>query len=297
MKPFFLFLLFTCTSALFGQPVLQEADLPANSLNLQLVLVTNNGSSDPSTNGADVTWDFTTAQLAAIGSVVLGPSDMTPHAATYPNANLATTFSIWGEPQVHNYFRTTPTAFEMIAEGVPDDAIHYSDPQKLIQFPFNYQDAFSDPYQTDGGSSGNITWSYAGYGTVISDLGTVADVAKLISSDQRIIFWHTDPLYPFIMIQPGSILVLTPSGVGVDERPGVPNVQVHPNPFHDMIRINGMLPHDRYAILDPLGREILNGIALNAQQFQVQADHLAPGNYILAIRSPERSVFRSLIKY
>ncbi len=279
-----IFLLFTLST--MAQPVIVQTDLPSGTISLQMLYVTDNGTSDPTLNGADITWDFTSATLQPAGTAFFGPADLTPYAATYPDADRAMTFDLFGLGQAYNYFRSTATDFEMIAEGVPDVAVHYTDPKKFIQFPFEYQDIFSDPYTVDGVTN-NVVWQYLGYGTVITELGTVNNVVKAVSSDNEIVFWNTQPLYPLISIVSGSVLVLTEGGVGMEEGSATTGIVVYPNPAQDRIRVIGAEQGDRYELSDMLGRSVLAGSVNGILELSI--GDLPAGNYDLRIANADRS--------
>ncbi|MDQ3100690.1 MAG: hypothetical protein M3R08_04840, partial [Bacteroidota bacterium] len=188
-----LVLLSTITSVIgICQPVLEQSDLPTNTLSLPMLMVVDAGTSDPTPNGAAVTWDFSSAQLDVIGTVIIGPADQTPYAVDYPTANWASTNDFFGLGQNFTYYRSNATGFELIANGVPDNVNAYSDPKQLLQFPFSYQNMFSDTYQHVGEEVQNVTWTYAGYGTVITEIGTFQNVVKTVSSQAEIIFWRED---------------------------------------------------------------------------------------------------------
>ena len=277
-------LLFTLSA--YAQPVIDQSDLPSGSISLQMLFVTDAGSSDPTPNGANITWDFTSATLQPAGTAFFGAANLTPFSATYPEANWAMTFDLFGLGQAYNYFRSTATEFEMIAEGVPDDAVHYTDPKKFIQFPFEYQDIFSDAYTADG-TTANVVWQYMGYGTVVSDLGTVNNVVKAVSSDNEIVFWNTQPLFPLISIVDGSTLVLSEGGVGIDEGIATTSIVVYPNPSHDLLLVKGVGNGDRYELTDMIGRSLRSGVVHGPLQLSI--GDLPSGNYNLHIATAERS--------
>lgn len=281
--------------AAVAQPVIQQSDLPSGSISLQMIFVTDNGSSDPTPNGANITWDLTSATLEPAGTAFFGPANLTPFAATYPEANWAMTFDLFGLGQAYNYFRSTASEFELIAEGVPVDAVHYSDPKKFIQFPFEYQDIFSDTYTANGVDS-NVVWQYTAYGTVLSDLGTVNNVVKAVSSDSEIVFWNTQPLYPFISIVNGSIIVLTEDGVGIDEATTTTSLVVHPNPANDLIHVRGVERGDRYELSDALGRSIRSGIVGSDAMLTLSIADLSSGNYNLRISNSDRNEVLKVIR-
>ena len=279
-----------------AQVVLDASDLPATSLNTGLYVVTDAGSSNYAPNGAGITWDFTSAQLQQMGSAVLGAATATPHAADYPQANWALTNDLFGLGQSYTYFHSSTDGLEIIADDVPDDPSVYIDPKKILDFPYAYQDFFSDAYQYEGESPVNVTWNYMAYGTVLTSIGTFTNVVKSVSSEGDVIFWNSAPLYPLIIISQGDpIIVMANSTAGISDRYGA-GLMVFPNPATDEIILTGGVAGDRFTLTDALGRTVVQGTISDQERQSIAIAQLAAGNYHLRMQNANEAVVLPVIK-
>jgi hypothetical protein len=276
-----LFLLLMGTA--IAQPTLQSSDLPSAAVTMNLYTVSSPGTSNPAPNGANITWDFSSAQFTQLGTSTLGPASATPFAAQVPTANWSLSYNLMGLFQTYNYFRSTSSLFELLADGLPDDPVIYSNAKQILQFPFSYQGMFTDTYQNDDGGGGTVQWVYGGYGTVISSLGTFTNVAKVTSSEGDIVFWRVNPLHPLIIIDGEAILVFAPGGVGMDEAAAGASIKAWPNPLQDELWVSGVEMGSRYMVVDALGRAVAEGSFTESGTSNIGLSAVAPGNYHLRI--------------
>lgn len=129
--------------------------------------------------GAGLTWNFSSLGSGAWVDVIdiIDPSTSLG-ASHYPDATATD-----HDPDFSDFFyASSPT--EELYLGVWN-AVNYrvcDDPQTLVTYPFNYQDAFMDTYdcfETGGGFdrilAGTTNVSYVGYGTVIMPSGIHTD--------------------------------------------------------------------------------------------------------------------------
>jgi hypothetical protein len=139
-------------------PVLTQANYPAVG-DSYAGIVNNSATWDPGAAGANVTWDF-----SSIGSGINVPSNYvdpstTPYAATFtsPGSNMAS-------EQLSNYifFNTSPTVYQITGTvtcffcGMSPTIRPYSNPQKVVTFPFTYGNTFKDTAKSSySGGGGN----------------------------------------------------------------------------------------------------------------------------------------------
>ncbi len=271
-----------------AQPVLQHTDLPAGTLTLNAYTITSVGTSDPTLNGENVTWDLSSATVALAGTATISPATATPFAAQFPAADRAFTYDLFGAQQIHNYHRAAANTFELVASNVPQATEIYTDHKQLLRFPFHFGTSTTDTYQKEGEPEQMVIWTYTGYGTLITSMGTIPNVVKITSSDGELIFWNTVPLYPLVIISSTMSVAHLPQPLnGVDEEVGS-NISIHPNPAEDHLIINGHPAGARYVITDIVGREHASGRSNETGYTMLEIQHLATGKYQLHIQSTER---------
>jgi type IX secretion system substrate protein len=168
------FVILACGSlSSFGQaPTLTAANYNPAVGDRFISVVCKNAGVDPGTSGPSVTWNFgglTTVQTdtaaavtvasTAAGSGFVATSNI---AVTTPTASMTTYYNqSSGKVSVTGYY-----------QSLTQNAV-YSDPMDLLQFPFDYNGTFTDPYAgyiTIGGAtfhgSGSVTTTYDGWGTL-----------------------------------------------------------------------------------------------------------------------------------
>jgi hypothetical protein len=272
-----------------AQPVLEFSDLPAGSYSTQFYVVTQPGTTNVDDNGENVIWDLTSATLQLGGTSVLGPASQTPYASQYPAANWCFSQDLFGISQQYAYYSASTSALELLAQGLPNDPNNYTDPKSILQFPLSYLGSFTDGYVDQDGSA-SVTWYYVGHGTAITDIGTYTNIAKMVSSEGDFIFWHTQPLHPFIVFDGSTVLVFVEGATNISE-PAISNVRLYPNPAGDRLNLEGTVC-DRFSIIDIAGRVMNEGRSTGTDRHQIDVSMLMPGAYQIILR--EGDTLRSL---
>lgn len=262
-----------CPLVATAQPVIEYTSGELTGKTFAVHLVTDAGTSDPNPDGANVTWDFSSATLLLnAGSTSFMDPEATFYGANYPTSNLAQSITTPGGTS-YGYFTLNSEQMDMLAEDVggTDEQI-YSDPKTPLVFPFAYEDAFVDNYTTDG-TNYATTRAYVGYGTVILPTGTYPDVAKVTSSSGSIDFYRTDPVEPLVHIEPdGSVLAFSLVQAAVGEQASAMSLSAWPNPTTDQVRVAGLTSTGRWQLVDAQGR------------VQQQGNH-PPGTLVLDLAS------------
>lgn len=280
--------LLTCIAT--AQPLVQYGNVNLIGTSFNLKMVTNSGSSDPSANGANVTWDFSTATVSVIGTATFVPVASTPFASSYPAANLAMIASIQGSTG-YSYYTLSSSQLDLLAEHVGTDGEQvYTTPKTILEFPLGYNDSFVDTYAY-GGDDFTVTRAYTGYGTVILPGGeTATAVVKTTSTSGSIAFFQSNPVLPLVSIEDSGIATWWDvTSVGMNEVTAGP-LLAWPNPTADRVRMNTEA-EAQWSVLDLQGRTVLQGNATNTTCI-VDLGAVQPGQYVLRVL--ERGVLRTV---
>ena len=187
--------------ALGAQPILQYGNVNLVGSNYDLYVVTDPGNSNPGVNGANVTWDFSSAVMVLAGTNSFVAPAGTPYAASFPASNLAAVVT-HQDTTGYMYYSVSSSQLEILAEyvGTNDENV-YTVPKSVLEFPFAFNDSFQDDY-VDEDASNTVTRTYTGYGTVIlPGGGTVADVVKTTSTSGSMAFFRSNPVAPLVSIE------------------------------------------------------------------------------------------------
>lgn len=270
-----------------AQPVLEYANVQLMGTSYAVHLVTDPGSSDPDLDGANVTWDFSSAALELnAGTASFVAPSTTPYAGDYPSSNLAQAVVLPGGTN-YNYFNLTSTQLDMLGEGIGgSDPTVYTDPKTPLQFPFSYPNWFIDYYAYDG-TDYSVSRAYMGYGTVILPIGTFTNVVKMASTSGSIDFFTSNPVTHLVGIdEDGVALVFGPAEVGVDETIARPVLTAFPNPSASHVRISGIELPGTWQLLDMQGRSVRSG-RHGAGSLNLDLTQEASGAYTLLIQDAQ----------
>ena len=273
--------------ATMAQPVIQYANLNPVGSSYAVHVVTDPGASDPNTDGAGVTWDFSSATLLMnAGSVTFVDPASTPYGASYPTSDLAQEIALPGGT-TYTYFDLSTTQLDMLAQGVGGSEPRiYTDPKTPLVFPFAYPDWFID-YYSENGTDYSVSRAYMGYGTVILPMGTYTNVVKMASTSGSIDFFRSNPVAQLVQIsEDGEVLVFTDAEVGVQENERSAVLSAWPNPAADQVRIDGVSGSAAWHLLDGQGRSVQQGNHAGGALLMDLAP-LAVGRYLLVVHSDE----------
>ena len=284
MRHITLFVSLSIAFAATAQPVLQYGNVNLMGTSYVLNVVTDPGTSNPDIDGANATWDFSSATTTVGGIASFISPVGTPYAASYPTANLAMAVTS-PEGTGYTYYNLSSAQLDMLAEHVgTDDAVVYTEPKTILEFPFAMNDWFLDEYEYDG-TSYSVSRAYMGYGTVLLPGGTSAtNVVKTASTSGSIAFFRSNPVAPLVSIEDdGSAVWWSALGVGVSER-NHGTLQAWPNPTTDVIHVR-TLPGEAWSLVDLQGRSLLSGQA-NGTQSTITLTGVNNGHYILRVVGP-----------
>lgn len=277
---------FTLLSLLGTAPLSAQITLSADlihpaGLRLDMYALTDIGTATLPANGAAQVWDLSSITLSPAGTLDFVAASATPYAASYPAANWAWAQEIIGTGTNIVYLDISATGIEIVANNVPGATNAYSDPARIVQFPMAYGSSFVDSYLGTS-SNGTPTWTYGGYGTLISPLGTFNDVAKTSSTEGEMLLWNTSPLYPLAILNDGTVLFysLDPDASVGGEASGTQPL-VYPNPVGNTlwVEVGSGTP---WRILDLQGRVLDQG-RTGAATATLDVQRLAAGGYLLEL--------------
>ncbi len=235
-------------------------------------------------NGPNQTWNLAALPIQQAGTLSFVTATGTPYAATYPNANWVWHQDAGALANVYQYLHVSSTGIELVARNVPTTAVAYSDPLKVVTFPMNYGDSYTDTYVNTNGSN-TLTWTYSGYGTLTTSMGTFPNLAKLTSTGGDTVLWNLNPVYPVMIKDGSSVTFYKQTNVGVDEQAGT-LVQAWPNPCSDELMLANAAPGSQWQMMDMQGRILRSGLLGSAGNLmQLDVRELASGNYLLVLRN------------
>lgn len=283
MRSIITLLSFGSVLALTAQPTLLQSNIATGGLALDMYVLSDPGDAEYPADGTDLTWDLSGITLAELGTLSFVPASSTPYAASYPAANWAWAQNVTGVGPDVIYLDISATGIEVLARGVPSNVVSYSDPTRIVEFPMDYGDSFVDSY-TGTGVNGTPTWTYSGYGTLITPLGTTANVAKVMNDEGDMMLWNTAPLYPLV-IDNGEFILF----YGLDPNNSVQEVSaeaaptVYPNPAENTLWMDGTVGTGSWSIMDTQGRQLRTGRSTPGVQ-ALDVNGLATGSYLLVLR-------------
>ena len=269
-------------AGLVAQPTIQFSDVPTGATTLSVYSMTDPGTVQEPSTGANQTWDFSSAQFALAGTAVLGTAVGTPYASAYPTANWTWVISPTVGAADYLYLASDASGMENVATHVPSAPNVYSDHQKIMQFPFAFGTSFTDAFASPD-HTGTDTWTYEGHGTLITSEGTFTNQLKLKSSDDDMVIWNASPLYPRVIANSSGVTLFGPSTTGVAETEAS-HLSVFPIPATTSLNILGINGTAQWSIMDLQGRMILSGRTLAGQEAPLDITPLVTGEYLLSVQ-------------
>ncbi len=270
-------LLVALSAATAHAQVTLQASLLPDTYSDRLYIVTSTGDSETPTPGVDQTWDLSTATIIDVGTFTHGPAAATPYAADYAQADIAwhLDMGVFG----HNYtYFALSTSLDMVATDVPDSPNEFTDLLRVLTFPMEYGDTFTDTWAGTEGS-GSVQWTYAGIGTAITPVGTFDNVALLVNDNEELALWRTDPLVPLVVVRDGTTFAVGPATVGIVEHDDA-QLAAYPVPCSDRLWVQATAAAP-WHIVDMHGRTVMQGRFTTPGRQAVDTDALLPGAYVL----------------
>ncbi|MCG3166782.1 MAG: hypothetical protein POELPBGB_02564 [Bacteroidia bacterium] len=130
--------------------------------------------------GAAITWDFSGATATGTASMNHVDPALTSSFASFPDATVCIS-----QGGAYSYFEGTSSAWYYNGVVASGNLIPYSNPEKLMEFPFTYNDNFTDNFGATFTSgititrSGSVNVTADAYGTLILPYGTINNVIRV----------------------------------------------------------------------------------------------------------------------
>lgn len=247
------------------------------------------GGSHPSLSqtGANINWDLSGLSLTEFGTFGMISPSQSPYESQYPLANLAFNQNLQNE-QSYAMCLDTPTELQVLAAdlGATSPNIYVEGSyDKLIEYPFNFNESFVHTRQEVGELPETYTRTYDAYGTLTINGNTWNNIVRISKTGSNSLWFTTSPvLYP-IIIQNSSTLFIynepsTFTKLGEIEKN---DVLLYPNPaVNDFVIHADNLEGSQVIISDVTGKIVTNEIAIGDKLF-IDSNKLSSGIYAVSI--------------
>ncbi len=275
-------------SAISAQPILLNGSgivPPGSSYPVALSFMSDLGSI-----GTAQTWDFSSNSFSNFGNLNIISLEESSFANDFPTANWIFTYGSWT-----SYFEISDTEMNNLALNISvlGDAGDYSEnPRKVLQFPFNYLDSYTDEY-SENGNVKELTVTYEAYGTLIMPEGyTYTNVIRVREEELGGIitrYWIQEPFmnialhnsdnnyFTWIKVSPANTM---------DEKE-LSLVKLFPNPTKDHLLVESEEAYT-FSIADLSGKIIQTGSNV-AGKHSVNINLLSNGMYVFNFTTKSQS--------
>ena len=283
--------------AAYAQPTLTTANINGIGASHTYFVADSNASNLDGVTGAGVTWDYSslTGFSTTVGNDILDATTA-PHASDFPTSTkadeLENNFTIYQNQTADTIFAQGYTFSE---PSFGDAIVQMSaDNLKWMQYPFNFNDSFTDSlsgtvdvvgtFPLSGSFSGEVTTTADGHGTLLLGGNTYTNVlrVKFVESSQanlglagivdidRVQYYYYQPgsqNFPVFIHTSMSVAGTTQNVVysqdmlptSVEDLSEVVDVNVYPNPVVDQLNVglNSTVNFDAtVAVKDILGKTV-----------------------------------------
>lgn len=316
-----IFILLVGFSNSFSQPVLTEANTQPAAGDMFDVKFTDYVS--PGNPGINQTWDLSGLSINFSKNMLVVASSTTPDPSSFPGSNIA----INELNGTYVYFIASSTGLELKGRDFGGGSKYIlTDPEKLLQYPFNYGDSLTDTYSgtlTGGGSqTGTTSVTYDGCGTLFLPNGTYSNVARLhyysnyinngtdtfISNEYR---WYLPGNHYYIAkltswewvgVAPPSFTGEYLANIisGIHENTSSLHLNVFPNPASNQLLIETSNLHNREAIMkfyDSSGKLVMEeAVFINNKFLKIDIDNFSKGIYHYYLIQDDKLVSGKFVK-
>ena len=279
------------------------------------------GSFDPGPSGGGQSWDFSYVQVPTLGKMTAVDPSSTPFVSDFPEATIA---FIDDDPSIESYNYWLLTGSELFSLGFGTDPgnnqeiNHYADTKKTMQYPFAYNDSYSDSYLIVTSyivmtihSGGTITATADAWGSVKTPAGTYNNTLRIkkvndyvdsvwnIEGDLMSTTPHTEidyewytatSHYPVLHIQvteAGTSMSFTSLVGGIEDNPLLSQINIYPNPADDIINVklsDAVSGKVEISLLSQKGELLTQLTETGNHQFYANISGLAAGAYFIKIK-------------
>ncbi len=323
MKKNYFIIILAClfTIGITAQPVITyngNAPQIGDSYNLSGTF----GTFDPGLAGGGQSWDFSDVQPTISAGVTAVDPASTPFTDDFPEASIAFHDND-NSLETYNYWQLISSELFFLGmgsdPGTNPDIIHYSDPRKIMQYPFAFNDTYTDSYFYAYPSAvmllhrrGTIIAMADAWGSVKTPAGsynstlrikkvktytdsvwnTGGDLMSVTPHTETDFEWYTATShYPVLHIQvteAGTSLSYTSLAEGIEDNPLLSQFSIYPNPADDIINVklsDGISGKVEISLLSQMGQQLTQFKETGNRQFSADIKGLAPGVYFIRIKS------------
>jgi len=286
-----LFLMATCL--VYSQTITYSGNAPV--IGDDFYLSNNAEMLDPGSAGPNQTWDYSDFNVTSTSQATIMAPGSTPFESDFPECNQVFHFD---GTSTYIYYALTQNEMVHYGQGFdvnPPQIIYYSDPRKEIEYPFSFNNSFTDTWYTSYEYEGMTTHRSGTYvitadawGSLTTPEDTYPSVLRTTGYNSQIdsiwmdgIFvyataslftnhsWHTasshTPVMAITIIETDlgtsyASHYTTSSQHVINPVAGITSLQVSPNPAKDHLQISFEAEENiniQISIIDITGREII----------------------------------------
>lgn len=335
MKKNYLFTIISClfTIGTIAQPVITySGNAPQIGDHIYASAVPYGSSFDPGPVGGNQSWDFSDVQsIISEEEIAVDPAS-TPNAADFPEATIA-----FHDPtssyEDYSYSQITSSAmFHLGDDQGSGNVFPYTDSRKEMQYPFSFNDTYSDTYSFASPSavmliheSGTITATADAWGSVKTPAGTYNSTLRIkkeeviidsvwntggdlmsVNTDSFTSYeWYTATSHYFVLgigvdSDGASSIAWTSSANGIKDNPLFSQITVFPNPADNIINVklsDGISDKMEINVVNLTGQQLIRLAETGNRQFSADCSQLPSGVYFLNIKNSSGSfVIKKFIK-
>ncbi len=278
------------------------------------------GSFDPGDAGNNQSWDFSYITPTFSTTITVVNPETTPFASEFQESTHA--FHIVGSSESYNYTQISSPALKNVGIGFDPGGeneyfIHYTDAVKLMQYPFSYNNSFTDNYFSSYTLSGGMVTHERGTVTVTADAwGSVSTPSGNYPNTLRVksLYVYTDSVwmmgnfvyantytetnyewysatshYPVISISStisGSTVTYSTDVVGTDDNPML-QLSIFPNPVSKIIHAKTDGNISEIFIINLSGKQLAQLKKTGVNEFTADISKLSSGVYMLRIKNEQ----------
>lgn len=181
MKKILLFIVLICSTNLFSQITLTNANNPVPGNTSKTVTCDTTGITEGN-SGANQTWNFSGIIRRDSSVSTWVASNTTPYAAQFPASDIAST----SDNSDYSYYTSSSSSLLYNGYGSSFQVNSYSNPETILQYPFTYSSNFSDTYSSvynngiaNSYLDGTITSTGDAWGTLVLPNGTFNNALRV----------------------------------------------------------------------------------------------------------------------
>jgi FlaG/FlaF family flagellin (archaellin) len=242
MRKITLLALLSFTIHSHSQPVLNALDFPASYSATGFFSFNATGFTNGA-SGANVVWDYSAITPVSPGTVYsIVPVSEANASFTFPTANFCEKFVTNGQT-TYNLYVLDNQSLQLVG-AISTFVANYYDPATQFQFPYTYQNTFTDTEWQLGSPTPPepVTRTYDAYGTLILPNGTYTNVIRQkITPSTAGIEYHWYGTNPYRLLMIGNldfnyVVIFGESQLSRDQD-SLASFRLYPNPTSDAFSI------------------------------------------------------------